>query len=626
MSQEKAQLIAPQGHFTVPGLNVAGVVTASSFSGNCTGTASSLTQGSNVVVGVMTASSFAGDVFGNAAGLSTTTAGLKLGIVTSTSFAGNFTGIGSGLTGTPNIVAGLVTASQFVGNTPGLAAGLSAGKNLAAGIITATTFHGDGSGLTGAGSTAYIRQTVTASVSAAINLNLGNVIYFVHDANATVSFANTTTATDITIIRTLTDNTITWPSGITWNGGSDPTLVGSNSRATAGQVFNLVTYNGGTNWYGYEEVDADPQTTALFVVGGDPGNRGNLGLNATTHRSSPTQLPGSNWNTPRGGGGIASKTDGTLWMWGYNGYGALGQNNKTSYSSPVQIPGTWTLSQLNYDASGYYMSGAVRGDGTLWMWGDNNYNDGALGQNNQTEYSSPVQVIGSWNSGVQEFRIGDGYYDHSMARNSSNELWCWGNADMGQLGQNDKTKRSSPVQVPGEYKSISAAYRRSGAVKTNGELWVWGNNQNGTLGLNNETQYSSPKQIPGTSWASIHFGGGQNGNGWALRTDGTLWAWGSNHSGQLGQNSSSTPRVSSPVQIPGTTWSQITPGNQFAAFQKTDGTIWVLGDNSEGALGLNQAVALELSSPTQVPGSWVSGSLKDGRTDTNWAALKESDS
>ena len=96
MSQEKAQLIAPQGHFTVPGLNVAGVVTASSFSGNCTGTASSLTQGSNVVVGVMTASSFAGDVFGNAAGLSTTTAGLKLGIVTSTSFAGNFTGIGSG--------------------------------------------------------------------------------------------------------------------------------------------------------------------------------------------------------------------------------------------------------------------------------------------------------------------------------------------------------------------------------------------------------------------------------------------------------------------------------------------------------------------------------------------------
>ena len=88
--------------------------------------------------------------------------GYYTGIVTATSFGGNFTGIGSGLTGTPNIVAGLVTASQFIGNTPGLAAGLSAGKNLAAGIITATTFHGDGSGLTGAGSTAFIKQDVTA--------------------------------------------------------------------------------------------------------------------------------------------------------------------------------------------------------------------------------------------------------------------------------------------------------------------------------------------------------------------------------------------------------------------------------------------------------------------------------
>ena len=200
MSQEKAQLIAPQGHFTVPGLNVAGVVTASSFSGDCTGTASSITQGTNVVVGVMTASSFAGDVFGNAAGLSTTTAGLKLGIVTATSFGGNFTGIGSGLTGTPNIVAGLVTATQFVGNTPGLAGGISAGKNLAAGIVTATTFYGDGSNLTGAGSTAFIRQTVGSGVT--INFNDGNIIKLLHITDS-VSFANTATAADVSIVRPL---------------------------------------------------------------------------------------------------------------------------------------------------------------------------------------------------------------------------------------------------------------------------------------------------------------------------------------------------------------------------------------------------------------------------------------
>ena len=232
MSQEKAQLIAPQGHFTVPGLNVAGVVTASSFSGDCTGTASSIAQGTNVVVGVMTASSFAGDVFGNAAGLSTTTAGLKLGIVTATSFAGNFTGIGSGLTGTPNIVAGLVTATQFVGNTPGLAGGISAGKNLAAGIVTATTFYGDGSNLTGAGSTAYIRQTVSAANTGTTNINLndGNIVYYepLYDID-TLNFSNVKTADDVTIIRRLDVATSLTTGAVTFDGSNDELRLGEST-------------------------------------------------------------------------------------------------------------------------------------------------------------------------------------------------------------------------------------------------------------------------------------------------------------------------------------------------------------------------------------------------------------
>ena len=275
MSQEKAQLIAPQGHFTVPGLNVAGVVTASSFSGNCTGTASSIAQGTNVVVGVMTASSFAGDVFGNAAGLSTTTAGLKLGIVTATSFAGNFTGIGSGLTGTPNIVAGLVTATQFVGNTPGLAAGLSAGKNLAAGIVTATTFHGDGSGLTGAGSTAFIRQTVGSGTT--IDLNNGNIILFEHVGDTTVSFANTSTADDVTIIRSLdpTDISIS-TGGVAFDGTGDYLSVPASSDFSFG--------TGDFTIEGWVYKDTDSHNKCIFTLGdtgttGGSGEATSLGLN-----------------------------------------------------------------------------------------------------------------------------------------------------------------------------------------------------------------------------------------------------------------------------------------------------------------------------------------------------------
>ena len=343
MSQTKVQLIAPIG-----------VVTATTLE----------------TTGVLTATTFVGDIAGTVTGITSTTDNLNLGIVTATSFAGDFTGIGSGLTGTPNIVAGVVTATKFVGNTPGTVSKLSDGTNINVGVVTATKFvgntsglaggisaaqninvgvltatgglFGDGSGLTGAGSTAFIKQDVTAvSGTTTINLNDGNIIYLTHSNNTTIAFSNVKTADDVTIIRTLTDNTITWPAAITWNGGSAPTLVGSNTRATAGQVFNLVTYNGGTNWYGYEDVSNNPQFTAMFVTGINQ-SYGLLGDNSTVNRSSPVQIPGTNWlRGPKGNNVKAAfKTDGTLWSWGYGAFGGMGNNAALNISSPIQIPGT----------------------------------------------------------------------------------------------------------------------------------------------------------------------------------------------------------------------------------------------------------------------------------------------
>jgi alpha-tubulin suppressor-like RCC1 family protein len=606
MSQEKAQLIAPQGHFTVPGLNVAGVVTASSFSGDCTGTASSITKGSNVVVGVMTASSFAGDVFGNAAGLSTTTAGLKLGIVTSTSFAGNFTGIGSGLTGTPNIVAGLVTASQFVGNTPGLAGGISAGKNLHAGIVTATTFYGDGSNLTGAGSTAFIRQSVTAQAgTTTINLNDGNVIYFTHSNNTTIAFSNVPASTNITIIRTLTDNTITWPAAITWNGGTAPTLTGANSYSLTGQVFNLTTADAGTTWYGYEEVDNNlSQPHSLWTWG--TSYKGALGLNSQDPYtySSPVQIPGTNWSGDIGAsnsGGLsgAIKTDGTLWTWGQNGFGELGQNNLTEYSSPIQIPGTTWASRQGTRFS----RGAIKTDGTLYTWGGFPSGHGPLMHNNRTLYSSPTQVPGT----TWTFWGGDGY-ETSIATKSDNTLWTAGSNHGGQLGQNNRTAYSSPVQIPGttwkvNYTSVGCANGAFCAIKTDGTLWSLGYNNYGMLGQNSPSpsHRSSPVQIPGTSWSVVQ---GCSNAFAAIRTDGTLWAWGRNNQGQVGQNNET--EYSSPVQIPGTTWSKLSTSHhsKFWAI-KTDNTLWSWGYNN-GNFASNTPQNTHYSSPTQIPGTdWI---------------------
>ena len=96
------------------------------------------------------------------------------------------------------------------------------------------------------------------------------------------------------------------------------------------------------------------------------------------------------------------------------------------------------------------------------------------------------------------------------------------------------------------------------------ELWAWGSGFGGRLGQNNTTYFSSPIQIPGTTWSSISSGGGHS---LATKTDGTLWSWGRGDPGQLGQNT--TTYVSSPVQIPGTSWSSISAGSYHSLATQT---------------------------------------------------------
>ena len=251
MSQTKVQLIAPIG-----------VVTATTLE----------------TTGVLTATTFVGDIAGTVTGITSTTDNLNLGIITATSFAGDFTGIGSGLTGTPNVVAGVVTATKFIGNTPGTVSGVADGTNINAGIITATSFvgnltgnaaglsnatshanlgivtatsfSGSGANLEGVSSGPVGQQAVTAnSGTSTIDLSSGNLIYMTQSADTTVSFANTEGNTDVVyLIRvkdaTSTARTITWPSGLAWNGGTAPTLLSIDDTGE-GQAFKLTTRDNG---------------------------------------------------------------------------------------------------------------------------------------------------------------------------------------------------------------------------------------------------------------------------------------------------------------------------------------------------------------------------------------------
>ena len=105
-----------------------------------------------------------------------------------------------------------------------------------------------------------------------------------------------------------------------------------------------------------------------------------------------------------------------------------------------------------------------------------------------------------------------------------------------------------------------------------GTLWVWGGNDDGQLGDGTAISKSSPIQIPGTSWRCIS---DMCTNSIARKSDGTLWTWGSNNRGQLGDNA--TAKQSSPIQVPGTSWNAIDSNYSRSLATKTDGTLWSWG-------------------------------------------------
>ena len=363
------------------------------------------------------------------------------------------------------------------------------------------------------------------------------------------------------------------------------------------QVYNKI--NQGDIW---------PAQKNLYAWGSnDYGLFGNsdFPVGSGTKRSSPTQVMASDFSKIFSSNAIgvlfATKADGTLWGWGNNGYpGRLGVGLPygAGRSSPTQIAGggtTWVKAQ-----AGLFGSLGNKSDGTLWAWGSNN--EGQLADNAGTNSYSPKQIPGAWST--SEYGLATSG-EARFAIKADGTLWAWGKNNFGGLGINDRTSRSSPTQIPGTtWASVDMSYTSNegsaAAVKTDGTAWVWGWNDNGALGLNqpHPTKYSSPVQLPGTTWTRIQSDGSDKVVG--LKTDGTIWAWGQGSPGGLGLND--TISRSSPTQIPGTTWNDIQITSNLTMASKTDGTLWAWGNSSYGMLGQNNIT--KYSSPVQIPGTW----------------------
>ncbi|HPY88871.1 MAG TPA: InlB B-repeat-containing protein, partial [Spirochaetota bacterium] len=306
---------------------------------------------------------------------------------------------------------------------------------------------------------------------------------------------------------------------------------------------------------------------------------GQLGDGTTANKLLPVQIGSSNnWVSVSCGNGhtVAIKSNGSLWAWGNNQYGQLGDGTTTNRSSPVQIGGGST--DWASVSCGQYHTVAIKSNGSLWAWGFNN--SGQLGDETTANKSSPVQIGVSmdWAS------VSCGQY-HTVAIKSNGSLWAWGRNNSGQLGDGTTTNKSSPVQIGGgstDWAGVSCGGSHTVAIKSNGTLWAWGYNQYGQLGDGTTASRSSPVQIGSSNnWVSVSCGGSHTV---AIKSNGTLWAWGNNQSGQLGDGT--MVDKSSPIQIGvSTDWASVSCGGGHTVAIKSNGSLWAWGSNYYGQLG-----------------------------------------
>ena len=293
---------------------------------------------------------------------------------------------------------------------------------------------------------------------------------------------------------------------------------------------------------------------------------------------------------------FAIKTNGTLWAWGRNELGQLGNNTILDIPVPTQIGTDTNWSSV---ATGKWNTFALKTDGTLWGWGSNFYS--TIGDGTTVDKLVPTQV----GTATNWAKIAMGYY-HVLVIKTNGSLWGWGSNFVGEIGLGTKDQYiTTPTQIGTDtnWSEISGGNVHSIAIKTNGTMWAFGANFVGQLGLAGVELGDDvlvPTQIgTDSNWQKIAVGLAHN---LALKTDGTLWAWGLNNSAQIGNGERDiniSNSVLTPLQIgTETTWDRISAGSHNSFAIKTNGENWAWGYGANGALG--DGVAGYRLVPTQI--------------------------
>jgi alpha-tubulin suppressor-like RCC1 family protein len=219
-----------------------------------------------------------------------------------------------------------------------------------------------------------------------------------------------------------------------------------------------------------------------------------------------------------------------MYLFGWNDWGQLANNDSTVQKRATALESVMSgniwrqISQTNQ-----FQGSAIKNDYTLWMWGENTF--GELGLNDTNHRSSPCQIFGG---GTWKHVCGG--YSHTAALKSDGTIWCWGRNAFGNLGDLTSIHRSTPVQEIwglNDWQTVAAGNEKTFAIR-NGVVYGWGFLDLGGFGYP-ENVTSSPIQITATGQSYTQISAGTKCNAF-LRSDGTIWMYGRNYQGQLGQN------------------------------------------------------------------------------------------
>ena len=278
-----------------------------------------------------------------------------------------------------------------------------------------------------------------------------------------------------------------------------------------------------------------------------------------------------------------------------------------------------SLGEMRVAAAGGAHTVVIADDGSLWAWGRNNW--GELGDGTTRARTRPVQI--SADTDWVSVAVG---HAHNIAIRADGSLWGWGWNHKGQLGDGTTSNRTRPIQIGSDtdWARVAAGENSTFAIKEDGSLWAWGANYWGPLGDGTygwclggglaRPHYRSPDASPylttpmqfgaDTDWADVAVA---RWHAVAIRTDGTLWAWGENSAGwtlPLGRSVGTWVASNTPVQI-GTDadWASVSASQAITLVIKTDGSLWAFG----GQLPPDHSVETDISAPRQIG------------TDTEWA-------